>query len=183
VAEQNNFVLPARLARIIGGWALTRLGDPGRGADQMETAYRELLEAKQRAYLTFLGTLVAGARLETGQAERALQFLDEVQQLSAETQQLMFMPDLHRLRAEALRRLGAGDGRIDEDYRLALQLARQQGALALELRATTGLARWLTELNRYEEGRELLQPIYGRFAEGFDTSDLHEARAVLDTLQ
>ena len=58
-AKQNNFVLPARLARIIGGWALTRSGEPGRGADQMEAAYRELLEAKQRAYLTLLGTLVA----------------------------------------------------------------------------------------------------------------------------
>jgi hypothetical protein len=90
----------------------------------MEAAYRELLEAKQRAYLTFLGTLVAGARLETGQGERALQFLDEVQQLSAETQQLMFMPDLHRLRVEALRRLGAEHLGIDEGYRRALQLAR-----------------------------------------------------------
>ena len=66
-AKQNNFVLPARLARIIGGWALTRSGEPGRGADQMEAAYRELLEAKQRAYLTLLGTLVAGARLERRQ--------------------------------------------------------------------------------------------------------------------
>ena len=57
----------ASLARLespdhFDGWALTQLGEPGRGADQMEAAYRELLEAKQRAYLTFLGTLVAGAR-------------------------------------------------------------------------------------------------------------------------
>ena len=183
VAEQNNFVLPARLARIIGGWALTRLGEPGRGADQMEASYRELLEAKQRAYLTFLGTLVAGARLETGEAARVLQFLDEVQQLSVETQQLMFMPDLHRLRAEALRKLSSEHPGIDEGYRRALQLAREQGTLTLELRAATGLAGWLRETNRHEQGRELLQATYGQFGEGFDTPDLDEAKAVLGTLQ
>ena len=183
VAGQNNFVLAARLARIIGGWAMTRLGEPGSGADQMEVAYRELLEAKQRAYLTFLGTLVAGARLETGGAERALAFLDEVQQLSVETHQQMFMPDLHRLRAEALRRLGSEGERIEEEYRRALQLADHQGAPALELRAATGLVSWFAETNRRKQGRDLLQPIHSRFAEGFDTPDLNEARAVLDTLQ
>jgi predicted ATPase len=149
----------------------------------MEVAYRELLEAKQRAYLTFLGTLVAGARLETGGAERALAFIDEVQQLSVETHQQMFMPDLHRLRAEALRRLGSDGQRIEEEYRRALQLADQQGAPALELRAATGLASWFAETNRHQQGRDLLQPIHSRFAEGFNTPDLNETRAVLDTLQ
>ena len=183
LSGQNSFELPARLARIIGGWAETRLGDPGRGADRMEAAYRELLDAKQRAYLTFLGTLVAGARLETGGAERALAFLDEVQRLSMETHQQMFMPDLHRLRAEALRRLGSEPHRIEAEYQRALQLADQQGAPALALRAATGLAGWLAEASRPEQGRDLLLSIHSRFTEGFDTPDLKEARSVLDTLQ
>jgi predicted ATPase len=29
----------------------------------------------------------------------------------------------------------------------------------------------------------LLQPVYDRFTEGFDTADLKEAKALLDTLQ
>ena len=32
------------------------------------------------------------------------------------------------------------------------------------------------------EARDLLAPIYGWFTEGFDTSDLKEAKALLDTL-
>jgi class 3 adenylate cyclase/predicted ATPase len=183
VAEQNAFALPARLARIIGGWAETRLGEPGRGADRMEAAYRELLEAKQRAYLTFLGTLVAGARLETGRVERALSFLDEVRRLSVETHQQMFMPELHRLRAEALRRLGSEDRRIEEEYWQALRLADQQGAPTLELRAATGLASWFAGTNRHEQGRDLLRSVHGRFAEGFEMPDLDDAKAVLTTLQ
>jgi predicted ATPase len=32
------------------------------------------------------------------------------------------------------------------------------------------------------EARELLAPVYGWFAEGFDTADLKEAKALLDQL-
>jgi predicted ATPase len=35
---------------------------------------------------------------------------------------------------------------------------------------------------RREEARELLAPVYGWFTEGFDTLDLKEAKALLDTL-
>jgi len=33
-----------------------------------------------------------------------------------------------------------------------------------------------------EQARELLAPVYGRFAEGFDTRDLQEAEALLNEL-
>ena len=33
-----------------------------------------------------------------------------------------------------------------------------------------------------DEARELLAPIYGWFSEGFETADLQEAKALLDTL-
>jgi predicted ATPase len=35
---------------------------------------------------------------------------------------------------------------------------------------------------RPEQARELLAPVYGWFAEGFDTLDLKEAKALLDAL-
>jgi predicted ATPase len=35
---------------------------------------------------------------------------------------------------------------------------------------------------RFREGRELLAPLYDWFTEGFDTSDLKDARALLDEL-
>jgi predicted ATPase len=34
-----------------------------------------------------------------------------------------------------------------------------------------------------EQGRALLQPVYDRFTEGFDTADLRRAKALLDTLE
>ena len=40
---------------------------------------------------------------------------------------------------------------------------------------------WRGQGKRDEE-RELLAPVYGWFTEGFDTRDLKEANALLDTL-
>ena len=64
----------------------------------------------------------------------------------------------------------------------ALAIAREQGTRGYELRAATSLARLWREQGRRSEARELLAPLYGWFTEGFDTADLKEAKALLDTL-
>ena len=117
-----------------------------------------------------------------GRTEDTLNFLDELQQLSLETHQQMFIPDLHRVRAEALQRLDPKSRRIEEEYQTAAQLARQQGAPALELRAVTGLATWLAGAGRAKDGQNLLRPVFERFEEGFGTPDLRTAKSLLDAL-
>jgi predicted ATPase len=68
-------------------------------------------------------------------------------------------------------------------FRQALDWARRQGALSLELRAATSLARLLCDQGRPADAMALLGPIYDRFTEGFDTADLKAAKALLDALQ
>ena len=60
--------------------------------------------------------------------------------------------------------------------------AREQGTRGYELRAATSLARLWREQGRRAEARDLLAPLYGWFTEGFDTTDLKEAKALLDEL-
>ena len=162
---------------------IARQGQIGRGTDQMEASFRTLQERKERLYLTFLGTLVARTKLEIGRTEEALNFLEELQILSVETHQQMFVPDLHRLRAEALHRLDPKSPCIEEEYRVALQLAREQGALALELRAAGGLATRLAARGRTDEGKALLRPVFDRFTEGLETPDLRAAKSLLEALE
>jgi hypothetical protein len=41
---------------------------------------------------------------------------------------------------------------------------------------------YASDQGKRDEARELLAPVYGWFAEGFDTRDLKEAKALLDEL-
>ena len=63
-----------------------------------------------------------------------------------------------------------------------MQVAEQQGALLLKLRAAMTLARLWRDQNKAQQARELLAPVYDWFTEGFDTHDLKEAKALLEDL-
>jgi predicted ATPase len=65
----------------------------------------------------------------------------------------------------------------------ALEIAREEQAPWLELRAATSLARLWAAQDRRDEARELLSGIYGWFSEGFDTVDLVEAEGLLGELE
>ena len=65
----------------------------------------------------------------------------------------------------------------------SLDWARRQGALSWELRTATSLARLRQDQGRAAEARSLLQPVYDRFSEGFETADLKTAKALLDSMQ
>jgi predicted ATPase len=72
--------------------------------------------------------------------------------------------------------------KAQEYYELALAVVRQQQAKSWELRAAMSVARLWRDQGKREEARELLAPVYGWFTEGFETLDLKEAKALLDTL-
>ena len=63
-----------------------------------------------------------------------------------------------------------------------MDIAQSQSAKGFELHAATSLARLWRDQGKRDEARELLAPVYGWFTEGFDTRDLKEAKALLDTL-
>ena len=67
-------------------------------------------------------------------------------------------------------------------FQQALAIARQQQAKSWELRAAMSLARLWLQQGKRAAAYELLAPIYGWFAEGFDTADLQEAKALLEEL-
>jgi adenylate cyclase len=89
--------------------------------------------------------------------------------------------EIHRLEGE-LRRLDGEDGRAEACFQTALDVASRQGALSLELRAATSLARLCHDTGRGHDARPLLSGVYGRFREGFDTLDLRDAQVLLDSL-
>jgi len=97
------------------------------------------------------------------------------------TGERMWHAEIHRVQGLVLlsdNKRSEGEAALRE----ALRLASEQEAKSLELRAATSLARLWGERGHRAEARDLLAPVYGWFTEGFDTADLKDAKALLDTL-
>jgi adenylate cyclase len=67
-------------------------------------------------------------------------------------------------------------------YQKAIEIARQQAAKSLELRACTSLARLWQKQGKKKEAQQVLGEVYAWFTEGFDTVDLKEAASLLGEL-
>jgi predicted ATPase len=96
--------------------------------------------------------------------------------------QQWYLPELLRIRGEVL--LGQSSEQAVQAavcFDRAADMAREQGAQFWELRAALGAARLRVRQNDRAGAAQVLQPVYDRFTEGFDTPDLREARLLLDT--
>jgi predicted ATPase len=124
----------------------------------------------------------ADAYRMAGNVDEALRLIEDAIAVSNRTEDRWFEADLYRIQGEALSlvRKKADDG--ESSFRQALATARRQGARVLELRAAVGLGRLLGGRSQRLAARDLLYPIYTWFTEGFETSDLKEAKAMLDAL-
>ena len=67
-------------------------------------------------------------------------------------------------------------------FHQALAIAHGQQAKTMELRVAMSLARLGQEQRKHDAAREILSEIYGWFTEGFGTTTLQEARALLQAL-
>jgi predicted ATPase len=126
----------------------------------------------------------AEALAYAGEIDDALDALVETTEAVERAEEFWILPELLRRKGELLMvREASGDAMVAEDhFKQALDCARRQGALSWELRAATSLARLWYGQNRRTEALALLEPVYDRFTEGFDTADLKAAKALLDTL-
>jgi len=97
--------------------------------------------------------------------------------------QVWYVPELLRIKAEIILRQAADQSSLAEDcFEQATAMAREQGALTWELRIALSLARLRAAQGRQGEASRILSPVYARFKEGFDTTDLRTARAMLNVL-
>jgi predicted ATPase len=110
-----------------------------------------------------------------------LALLDEALQIADRTGEHWFAAELNRHKGQLLLRQGNSEA-AEKLYRAALSTAVEQEAKLWELRAAASLARLRRDQGHRAEARDLVAPVYGWFTEGFDTADLKEAKALLDTL-
>jgi len=130
-------------------------------------------------YMSHLATAQAGL----GQFGEALRCIDEAIGTIATTKESWFEAEANRTAGEIALKSPEPDAAKAETYfERALAIARKQQAKSWELRAAMSMARLWRDQGKPQQACELLAPVYGWFTEGFDTRDLKEAKALLDTL-
>jgi predicted ATPase/DNA-binding winged helix-turn-helix (wHTH) protein len=167
----------------VRGGLSVRRGETEAGIHLLHVAL-DTLHAHRYELLTavFNMTVVDGLAL-TGRFDQALEAIDQTIALVEANGDLFYMPELLRIKGDIL--ASAPRPRLpqaEDCFVRSLELAGQQSALAWELRAATNLAVCWSEQGHFDKARNMLARIYGRFTEGFESSDLKAAKRLLDEL-
>ena len=120
--------------------------------------------------------------LRRDRPDDALAAIDEALAESRANNERWWDAELHRLRGELLLARGSDNEEVDLALLRAKEIAEAQEAKSLELRAAMSLARHWRNHGRAEDAQRLLSEVYAWFTEGFETSDLQAAQALLSEL-
>ncbi len=170
------------LAPCFYGMAAIQSGEAEAGIPLLQTGVSLWDQSGGKNYAYMKSVLAEGLAL-TGDVDGALRLIDEQ---IAQIEMPGWQEKSHY--AEILRLKGwmltlKDDDRAAEKYFLAsIKWAQKQHAKSWELRTATSLAQLWQKQGKPEPARALLAPVYHWFTEGFDTRDLHDAKALLDTL-
>jgi predicted ATPase len=184
VAAERGFLSWSAMTTIYCGLITVKNGDVTEGLRLLRRgldAFRSTGMKGMKVLVPYFTALLATACEIAGRIEEASSLLDDALQLVDRTEERWFAAELNRLKGQLLLRTRQPEAAA-QLYRKALSTAREQQAKLWELRAAASLARLRRDQGRRAEARDLLSPVYGWFTEGFDTSDLKEAKALLDEL-
>ncbi|MGH8064302.1 MAG: AAA family ATPase [Candidatus Entotheonellia bacterium] len=165
------------------GWALAEQGALQEGLAQLRQAPAMGLSQQPLRLAEIYG--------KAGQAEAGLRVLTEALTAVSKNGERRFEAELYRLQGELLLMQSTGTGgsptapaevEAETCFHRAIDVARSQHAKSFELRAAMGLSRLWQRQGKRPEARAMLAMVYGWFAEGFDTPDLQEAKALLEAL-
>jgi predicted ATPase len=175
----------AALGRSHEGVLLIRRGDVDAGLRLLRAGDFELGEGRVGWRSVTFSTVTGEALARTGHIGDGLIMIEAAIDHSERTEERWLFPELLRVKGKLLLLQGGSSAAAtaEDHFRQALDWARRQGALSWELRVARSLARLLRDQGRPADAMALLQPVYDRFTEGFDTVDLQAAKALIDALQ
>jgi predicted ATPase len=178
---EHGFPMLVAGAAVVRGWCLALAGDRAAGIALLRQGLTDWQATGAVSHRPIHLALLGEALARDGQAAAGVAAIDEALALAARTGERFLEAELHRLRGEAV--LAGGPQAwpaAAADFDRAIEVARRQGARALELRAATSRARLDLRHGDAEASLAALRDLAGWFTEGFDTPDMAAARAVLD---
>jgi predicted ATPase/DNA-binding winged helix-turn-helix (wHTH) protein len=169
--------------RCFKGVLLIRRDDIVAGLEELRPALPRLPKTAFLNYVQFLAESARGLG-RAGEVAKGLLTIEEALARCERSEEGWYVAELLRVKGELLLQDSGDQSAVaaDQYFGRAIEVARRQGALMWELRSATSLAGLRVRQSRHDEARQILAPVYNRFTEGFETTDLHSARTMLDSL-
>jgi predicted ATPase/DNA-binding winged helix-turn-helix (wHTH) protein len=202
VSSEHGLALYQAMATVMRGWPLLKQGRHQEAIEQMRQGLAALqATGTELVRPHFLG-LLAETLTKAGQPEEGLRALEAAVELAQRGGERYYEAELYRLKGEALliqaARPGFSRATIDGKavveagptaeaqaeacFNQSIKIAQKQKSKSWELRAVMSMARLYQDQRKQKEARALLTRTYNKFTEGFATTDLREAKALLDEL-
>jgi predicted ATPase/DNA-binding SARP family transcriptional activator len=182
LSTEQGFVFWLAQASFLRAWALVGQGQAAEGISAMRQSLDDWRAIGTEFLVAYTSALLAEAYAKAGQLDEGLALLEEALKVIDAKDQGLYEAELHRLKGEFLLMRGGAEAEVEEDFCKAIEVARRRSAKSQELRATMSLTRLWQRQGKLAEARSMLAEIYGWFTEGFDTSDLKQAKVLLQEL-
>jgi predicted ATPase len=165
------------------GYILTLTGEATKAVEIVTSGIDLWRSAGSTIFTPEQEFMLAIAHADSGQFDDAWRCIGEAMTAMQATKERWCEAEAHRVAGEiALKSPPRNMAKAQAYFERSLTLARAQQAKSWELRAAMSLARLLSDQGKRQTARDLLAPIYDWFTEGFDTSDLRKAKALLAEL-
>jgi predicted ATPase len=128
--------------------------------------------------------VLASAYADIGQFDEAWHYIGAAITAMRETQERWCEAEVHRVAGEiALKSPQPNLAGAEEHFKRSLAVARAQQTKSWELRAAHSLARLMRSSGDETGALQLLEPVFHRFTEGFETADLIAAKNTIGELR
>jgi predicted ATPase/DNA-binding winged helix-turn-helix (wHTH) protein len=156
-------------------------GDNETGIAFIQEALATLHAARYELVTTTLMIALAQGLAMTGRTKEALTMIKEVIILVESNGNLVYMPEVLRVKGEILATQDFDNFRCAEAcFGAAMEWATRQGAVAWELRIAMSMATLRAKQGRLHAADDTLSSIYNKFTEGFGSADLKAAKNLLE---
>jgi class 3 adenylate cyclase/tetratricopeptide (TPR) repeat protein len=185
LCQEYRFDYYGAWSALVRAWAIAEQGRTEEGGSAYDAALKAFKKTGAGLRMPHYLGLLAGIHRKAGQRAAGLRLLIEATQIAERNHETWCNAMLELERGELLL-LDASEeagGEADAAFKHAIDIAIDQGAKTLELRASVARARQCAKQGEGQKALDMLSPIYGWFSEGFETPDLLQAKTLLSELR
>jgi class 3 adenylate cyclase/predicted ATPase len=182
VARENDYPYVIALGQLLGGAARGLAGDAEHGIREIAEALEAFRATGAEIVFPLFETLEAELLLRMGRLAEASATLDDAAARIEKWGECWQEAEVHRVRANVLSAGDASPADIEASFHRALRIARDQGALAWEIRAATDYAEWLVRQSRASDAADTARHVLRSVADLDVVADTRRAANLLASI-